>query len=236
MDQASPDNETASQPESKAAHTQLRPGSGRLTLLLIAGIPVVVILASTWMWFYVASGKLDLVGALGTSNSGVLVQPPRQSLEADWKHGPGQAFALVTPPKWTMVIPNTGANCDAACEALLYNVRQIHSSLGKELARVQRLLVTTQEPADMQLAVTALSDERPVPESFAAYLQTEQRGMDVVTSSAASFSQMFPELAEFPQSWYLMDPSGWVMMRYDPSISYKDVISDLKFLIKNSNG
>jgi hypothetical protein len=33
-----------------------------------------------------------------------------------------------------------------------------------------------------------------------------------------------------------MDPAGWIMMRYDPSIGYKDVISDLKFLIKNSNG
>ena len=33
-----------------------------------------------------------------------------------------------------------------------------------------------------------------------------------------------------------MDPNGWVMMRYDSSVDYKDVIADLKFLLKNSNG
>jgi hypothetical protein len=26
---------------------------------------------------------------------------------------------------------------------------------------------------------------------------------------------MFPELPARPDSWYLMDPAGWVMMRYD---------------------
>lgn len=207
-----------------------------MTLLLIAGIPVVVVLASTWMWFYVASGKLDLVSALGTSNSGELVQPPRLALEAEWQTADGEALVLPSPPKWTMVIPQASATCDAACEALLYSARQIHSSLGKELGRVQRMLVTTTAAENMQLSLDGLSDERPVPASFVAYMQTEQRGMGWVRTSSASFQTMFPELAEAPQSWYLMDPSGWVMMRYDPAVNYKDAISDLKFLIKNSNG
>ena len=37
-----------------------------------------------------------------------------------------------------------------------------------------------------------------------------------------------------PNSWYLVDPSGWVMMRYSTEVNYKDVIGDLKFLLKNS--
>jgi hypothetical protein len=88
----------------------------------------------------------------------------------------------------------------------------------------------------LRLEVDSLSDGRPLPASFAAYLETEQRGMSRWRSSDAAFAAMFPELGEKPDSWYLMDPSGWVMMRYDASVSYKDVISDLKFLIKNSNG
>ena len=37
-------------------------------------------------------------------------------------------------------------------------------------------------------------------------------------------------------AWYLVDPSGWVMMRYSADVNYKDVIGDLKFLLKNSGG
>ena len=50
----------------------------RLTLLLIMGIPVTMILTATWLWYFVVQGDLDLVGKLGTSNRGTLVEPPRQ--------------------------------------------------------------------------------------------------------------------------------------------------------------
>ncbi len=211
------------------------PGNGRLTLALIAGIPVIMILASSWLWYFVVNGKLDIVGALGTSNSGMLVQPPRPAPEAGWTNGDGEAFTPnLETPLWVMVIPQAGASCDAVCESRLYEARQIHQSLGKELGRVGRLLVTPAEA--LELNVTALSDGRPVPENFAAYVATEQRGLTVWHSDAATFDAFFTELAAEPRSWYLMDPNGWIMMRYDPSVHYKDVISDLKFLIKNSNG
>ena len=48
----------------------------RLTLLLIAGLPVTMILLATWLWFYVASGKINLVDLLGTANRGELLSPP----------------------------------------------------------------------------------------------------------------------------------------------------------------
>ncbi len=211
-------------------------GSGRLTLLLIAGIPVIMILASSWLWFFVVNGQLDIVGALGTSNRGALLSPPRQVAEAGWTDASGEAFNPVVggTPRWIMVIPQASADCDQLCETRLYETRQIHQALGKELGRVRRVLVTPAE--SLRLSVTTLSDGRPLPEDFRAYLKTEQRGLTHWRSSAESFDGMFPELAEQPDSWYLMDPAGWMMMRYDPSIGYKDVISDLKFLIKNSNG
>ena len=34
----------------------------------------------------------------------------------------------------------------------------------------------------------------------------------------------------------LVDPAGWIMMMYDDSTDYRDVMSDLKFLLKNSGG
>ena len=219
-----------------ATATEAEANSGRMTLLLICGTPVIVLLASSWLWFYVASGKLDIVGALGTSNAGELVQPPRQAAEAGWVSADGSPFALSSQPRWSLVVPQQSLTCDENCESRLYEVRQIHQSLGKELGRVQRVLVTDGDPQGVALSVAALSDDRPLPDDFAAYLATEQRGMKVYGAGDAEFSAMFPELQEYPASWYLMDPSGWVMMRYDPTVGYKDVISDLKFLIKNSNG
>ncbi|EAQ97561.1 hypothetical protein [Congregibacter litoralis] len=212
------------------------PGSGRMTLLLIAGIPVIVILAASWMWYFVAKGQLDLVGALGTSNRGQLVQPPRQATEAGWSDAAGEQFAMGSSAKWSLVIPQRGANCETACERRLYEVRQIHMALGKELGRAQRLLVTDAALEDLTLNVEALSDQRPLPDDFATYVEREQRGMSLWHSGTDGFATMFPEYVEHPDSWYLMDPAGWVMMRYDQSVSYKDVISDLKFLMKNSNG
>ncbi|MFK8042164.1 hypothetical protein [Congregibacter sp.] len=218
------------------ATTQPQPGNGRMTLLLIAGIPVIVVLAASWMWYFVANGQLDLVGALGTSNRGQLVQPPRQATEAGWQDAQGETFAVGNDPKWTLVIPQRGGSCDVACEKRLYEVRQIHMALGKELGRAERLMITDAALANVVLTVEALSDQRPLPDDFAAYVEREQRGMTLWHTTESKFADMFPEYADYPDSWYVMDPAGWVMMRYDQSVSYKDVISDLKFLMKNSNG
>lgn len=210
--------------------------SGRMTLLLIAGIPVIVILASTWMWYYVASGKLDVVGALGTANRGELVRPPRQAMEAGWSNASNADFEPVTPPQWTLIVPHRGVSCDATCERRLYTTRQIHMALGKELGRVTRMFVADAPIDSLTLGVDALSDARPLPASFDEYVARDQRGMTVWQSESDSFAKNFPEYLANQESWYVMDPNGWVMMRYDNDISYKDVISDLKFLIKNSNG
>lgn len=212
------------------------PGNGRLILALIAGIPVTVILAASWLWYFVVNGELDIVGELGTANSGELLRPPRQARDAGWRSAEGQAFQPVTPPKWVLVVPQREGRCAAACESRLYETRQIHMALGKTMGRVARALVTAASPGELVLAADTLSDERPVPGTMAQYLDRDQRGMSVWYSSEAAFGDLFPELEEQPDSWYLMDPAGWVMMRYDPSISYKDVIADLKFLLKNSNG
>lgn len=211
-------------------------GNGRLVLALIAGIPLIVILASSWLWFFVARGELDLVGALGTANSGELLQPPRQALDAGWRDAEGTPFRLPPSPKWVLLVPQRGARCAANCEQRLFLTRQIHTALGKSMDRVRRALVTDAEPGSLALAVDALSDDRPLPAAFADYLRREQRGLAVWFSDSAALGELFAEYPRAAESWYLMDPGGWVMMRYDDSVPYKDVIADLKFLLRNSNG
>ena len=45
-----------------------------------------------------------------------------------------------------------------------------------------------------------------------------------------------PEVQESPAQWYVVDPAGWIMMRVSDELYYKDVISDLRFLLKHSGG
>ncbi|WP_241505953.1 SCO family protein [Parahaliea mediterranea] len=210
--------------------------NGRLVLLLIAGLPVTMILAASWLWFFVVKGDLDIVGVLGTANRGNLVQPPRQLAEAGLTEADGSAFAFsVLEPQWTFVVANESARCDSACEHLLYLTRQIHLAMGKEYNRIRRFYVSDIKPGSTRLAVDQLSDGHPLPADFATYLEREHPEVLALTGTSGQMQSLFPEHADAPDSWYLVDPAGWIMMRYDDSVSYKDVIADLKFLLKNSS-
>jgi hypothetical protein len=211
----------------------------RMVLLLIGGIPVTIILLATWLWYFVAHGDLDLVDMLGTGNRGTLVQPPRQLDDQALRDESGLSVTFAQlEPRWTMVVPVAGGRCDAACEQNLYVTRQIHVAMGKEFNRLRRLYVSADSVESTQLAVSKLSDGRQAPaaDEFARYLATEHSGLQALTLSVASYAALFPEHTTDSSTWYLVDPAGWVMMSYDKEVPYKDVIADLKFLLKNSGG
>ncbi len=230
---------TRSTPDSSSSAEAATSGArnGRLILLLIAGIPVTMILAASWLWYFVVKGDLDVVGALGTANQGELVQPPRNLAAVDAADALGATLAFpVSNPKWTLLVPQAGETCPETCEERLYLTRQIHIAMGKEMNRIRRAFIADAAMPEMRLTVPALSDDKPAPEGFETYLRTEQPGLAAVTTTPAAMQTLFPELAQEPATWYLVDPAGWIMMSYSPDISYKNVISDLKFLLKNSNG
>lgn len=209
----------------------------RMVLLLIGGIPLTIILAATWLWFFVARGDLDLVSVLGTANRGTLVQPPRQLDEYEVRDELGRAVKVSDlEPRWTMITANDTGRCSASCEKTLYVTRQIHVAMGKNFNRLRRFYVSDHAAKDTQLMVEKLSDDHPTPDEFAQYLSTEHQGLQALTLSATAYAELFPEQEADPSTWYLMDPAGWIMMSYNDQVSYKDVISDLKFLLKNSGG
>jgi hypothetical protein len=37
-------------------------------------------------------------------------------------------------------------------------------------------------------------------------------------------------------AYYVVDPNGWIMLAYAANADGKDLMADLKFLLKNSNG
>lgn len=205
-----------------------------MTLLLIAGIPVIMFLAATWLWVYVANGKLDLVGSLGTHNNGRLVDPPRQLDAATLLDASGQPLRYADlDPHWTMLVPVGGASCGRACEQVLYLTRQIRTAMGQDSKQLRRLYVGTRPVAQMPLGIESLSDGRPAPPNVGALLQTGHRGMRALTVSGADFGRLFAEYEQNPATWYLVDQRGWIMMSYNADVPYKGVIADLKFLLKN---
>ena len=209
--------------------------NNRLIFLSIVGIPITIVLAATWLWFFVAKGDLDLVAILGTSNNGTLVQPPRHLDDGGLYEAGGAAFTYADlSPQWTFLIPG-GSTCDTGCEEVLYLTRQIHLAMGKELKRIRRFYVSDTAVADTQFAVAMLSDKHPAPANFEEYLAAQQRGLKAYTLSGEHHALLFGEYSIDPGTWYLVDPAGWIMMSYNSEVSYKDVMADLKFLLKNSS-
>ena len=213
-----------------------RKNNNRLVLLMIAGIPLTMILMASWLWYFVVRGDLDLVGVLGTANRGTLVQPPRQLDDVDLFEQTGVPIKYADlERRWTLLVPQGIGGCDEACEKRLYLTRQIHLAMGKEFNRLRRLFVSEEAVADISLAVTELSDGRPAPPGFARLLADQHRGLKALRLAPGAYGRLFAEHVADPTTWYLVDPSGWIMMSYNNEVPYKDVIADLKFLLKNSS-
>jgi len=208
---------------------------GRAILLLIAGLPVTMILASTWLWYFVERGDIDIIGALGTANSGELLPDPINIQALEFEAADGTQTSLSTiEPKWTLMLVNDGPTCDAACNELLYITRQIRIAIGRDYQRTRRLLMVD-TPIDAIQSSGEPGSVYDVTEPQALRPQLEREHVDLKVWHRQD-QLVVPEAQLMPNSWYLVDPSGWVMMRYSTEVNYKDVIGDLKFLLKNSGG
>ena len=213
---------------------------GRAILLLIAGLPVTMILASTWLWYFVERGDIDIIGALGTANSGQLLPEPLNIRALEFEAADGSRASLAnSEPKWTLMLVNDGPTCGADCNELLYLTRQIRIAIGRDYQRTQRLLVVDTPVEAIQSSGESDAGEsgsnREGTQAGALLPQLERDHVDLKVWRRNG-QAVVPDGQLIPNSWYLVDPSGWVMMRYSTEVNYKDVIGDLKFLLKNSGG
>ena len=228
---------------------------GRAILLLIAGLPVTMILAATWLWYFVERGDIDIVGALGTANSGEILSNPANIRSRSFTASDGSETSLdALEPKWTFMVVNSGEICDATCSELLYLTRQIRIAIGRDFHRIQRVMMvdlpadtiriqtsTGAESAQERIEGGAVTEAIDNASTIAAVGEMplldaiESEHPDVSVWQAGS-EPVVPERHAADSAWYLVDPSGWVMMRYSSEVNYKDVIGDLKFLLKNSGG
>jgi cytochrome oxidase Cu insertion factor (SCO1/SenC/PrrC family) len=158
----------------------------------------------------------------GHLNHGELIQPPLPlpglSLPKVERTAAGEGVtqADFLKGKWTLLYFGPG-NCPSACQADLYDTRQVRAALGKDAERVQRVFLAEGASGDVRLF-----DEHP----------------DLTTVRATEAAAPLVELLRRSQAGraadgrvYLIDPLGNLMMSYAADAAPKGMLEDLKRLL-----
>ncbi|MFL1404799.1 hypothetical protein ACJO2E_05580 [Marinobacter sp. M1N3S26] len=204
---------TAQQQEAEPSPEQVR--RGRRTALLLFAIGFGPMIFATIMYY---SGWLH---PETRSNHGELIEPPVPVAELNLLGAEGQPLQARFGPdqqdaKWLMVV--TAQNCGEDCEQLLYLARQVNIALGKNANRMGRAAWLG-----------------TVPEELQARWQKEYSSMERL-SLAPDADPAWPadvDPAESPRI-LVVDPFGNVMMHYGSGNTGKEMLEDLKHLMKLS--
>ncbi|PWB31604.1 hypothetical protein DCO48_16470 [Pseudomonas sp. SDI] len=134
--------------------------------------------------------------------------------------GDGQTRADLGIPaseaRWQLLV-STPKDCGVDCQQLVYLARQIQIGLGRDASRASHALAAAQPlSADYQARL-----EREYP-------QLQRYPLDVPRYDA------FTGHKQDAQLW-IVDPHGNLVLRYDARIKGKDVLNDLRHLLKLSN-
>lgn len=175
--------------------TQLTPGRRALLLTLLAFLlPLTIGGGLYWSGWRPAK----------TGNHGELILPPKPVPVASLSDG--------TTGKWLLLLAGDGA-CEAECIAQLKTLRSIQVSLGREIDRMRRIVLTNSESD----ALKALRADQPD-------LIVSRPTPDWNTALTAG-----PRYRVF-----LVDPAGNLMMQYAPEAEPKGIRADLERLLKYS--
>lgn len=199
----------ASNPNSKSNSKT----SGRKVLLLLA---VIFVLPFT------VAATLHLLDLRPTGHSyGDLIAPPKSLTFTNLQDNDGN----ILPPKqwlkiWSVVmVDNTG--CASDCQAQVQTVKQVHTSLGKEYKRIQRILIVPTGIAASNLSAIKLNNPK----------------LKIIANKDAQtlqFAQQFDDSTNSAGKIYVIDPLGNLMMSYTKEHDPKGLRSDLTRLLKNS--
>ena len=191
------------------AGRQRRSGRWKLfAVLLVCAAP----LMASYFSYYVIKPE-------GRTNYGYLIDqrthpmPALSSTTLDGRPETLEAYA----GKWIMLKVGGGA-CDKACQDQLFAMRQLRTMQGKNMDRVERVwLITDQEPVDTML-IRAYDDMhmlRVPPEQLTKWLPLDGQG-------------------KLEDHIFLVDPRSNLMMRFPKDPDPKRVNKDIAKLLRAS--
>ncbi|AZD89527.1 MULTISPECIES: hypothetical protein [Pseudomonas] len=118
--------------------------------------------------------------------------------------------------RWQILV-TAPRDCAVDCQQLVYLARQIQISLGRDASRASHALAAAQPlDADYQ---AKLQREYP---------QLQRYPLDLPTFTKGANDQGAPLL-------WIVDPHGNLVLRYDARVKGKDLLNDLRHLLKLSN-
>jgi cytochrome oxidase Cu insertion factor (SCO1/SenC/PrrC family) len=191
----------------------------RISLLLIIALfasPVVL----AWLLFFVFPQWVPTA----TSNHGALVKPVRvlPAFELQGLTG-GVINEKALQGKWTFIYLHKGA-CNHDCVEQLYKARQVRLTQGKNMPRLQRLML-------WQAEGVAESRRQELAEHFPGQMTA------LLPAGESPLLDAFAVDAGAPleqERLYLADPRGNLMMLYEPGSEPRGMVKDLERLLKYS--
>lgn len=197
--------------ESPSLRTTSKQNTGRWKLFAVIAVCASPMIAS-YLSYYVIKPE-------GRTNYGAFIDPrahPIPPLSARTLDGkPMELTAL--DGKWRMV-QVAGGDCPQSCQDTLYAMRQLRLTQGKEMSRVERVwLVTDDAPIDTTL--------------LRAYDGTHTLRVDAATLKGWLPTEPGTQAADH---LYVIDPLGNLMMRFPKNPDLNKVKKDLGRLLKAS--
>lgn len=188
---------------------------GRLVFLAIFMFFAIPLVAAWWLFLHTEPGR-----PWATSNKGDLISPARPLQNfAPIRNRTGGDYTLDDlRGKWTLVfVPPAG--CDETCKKNIYHMRQVWAALGRDADRVQRLLVFRKHEQFDELS---------------GFLENYPRMQVVFDAGNRLIGQIPFSEAALDRNIYLVDPLGNLMMAFPQTLDPRDMLQDLKKLLKIS--
>ncbi|WP_136413319.1 cytochrome C oxidase subunit I [Herbaspirillum sp. ST 5-3] len=185
--------------------------AGRWKLFAIIAVCVAPLIAS-YLTYYVIKPQ-------GRTNYGTLIDPrahPVPALGASTLDGKPAGLDAYKG-KWLM-LQVADSECDASCQKKLYDMRQLRLAQGKDMDRVERLWLIT--------------DEKPLE----TLLIREYDGTHMLRVKSEALKSWLPaESGTTPADHiYMIDPLGNLMMRFPKDADPNKIKKDLARLLKAS--
>lgn len=190
--------------------------AGRRTAYLLFGVGAIPILLAFFMYFS------DSLIPQGRTNNGTLILPPLDI--KDW----GLASNLPTKiegekGKWRLIVLGEG-ECNPVCQEALFKIRQVNTALGREAKRVEHGYVELKVELDTELA-NLIKQEHPNLQISFGDKNKAMHSIDQKLNGSDALKNSYI---------FIMDPLGNIMMYYTSESIGRDILDDMKKLLKVS--
>ena len=167
----------------------------------------------------------------GTTNQGTLMLPPLHVDELGLEDWSGSSMDYQDAQGlWTLIMVGDGS-CGERCENALYLTRQVHIALGKDASRVQRYYAELASSMDEKLAAS-LAEQHP---RLVTVHLDRARFVEYINAMANAQDLGFNAQTLVDDSYvFVADPLGNIMLYFTSGNTGKEILKDLKKLLKNS--